>query len=160
VVTRVLPPGVLPEGEVPVSSHQLALDPVPRAAGTARRFVSEHAPALPEETTGSLLLLTSELVSNAIVHARTAIDLNIVVTEQSVIVAVHDLDLATPLQAPYAAVREGGWGLELVAALADATAMNTDPNGGKTAWFRLSRGGSHPVLDGAAARADSGRRDS
>jgi two-component sensor histidine kinase len=145
---------------VPLSSHQLDLDPVPRAPGLARRFVEEHAPALPDETVDSLLLLTSELVSNAVLHARSAIDLNIVVTEQAVIVAVHDLDLVTSKQDPYASAREGGWGLELVTALAEASAMDPDPSGGKTAWFRLPRGDAQPVLDGAAARTDSGRRDS
>jgi two-component sensor histidine kinase len=143
-----------------VSIDRLELEPVPRAAGLARRFVSERAPDLPEETAHSLMLLTSELVSNAVMHARTTIELGIVVTEQSVVVAVHDLDLASPLQEPYAATREGGWGLELVAVLAEASAMTPHPEAGKTAWFRLSRSDAHPVLDGAAARADSARRDS
>jgi hypothetical protein len=38
--------------------------------------------------------------------------------------------------------------------------MIPHPRGGKTAWFRLSRADAQPVLDGAAARANSGRRDS
>ena len=49
---------------------------------------------------------------------------------------VHDLDLARPEQDPYAS-REGGWGLGLVSALAEGAAMDSDPDGGKTAWFRL-----------------------
>lgn len=154
-----LPPEALPDGEALLSSHQLDLEPVPRAAGEARRFVREHVPELPEETQDSLMLLTSELVSNAVLHARTPIQIDVLVTEQTVTVAVHDLDLALPLQDPYASTREGGWGLELVAALADASATISDAEG-KTAWFRLSRGDAPAVLDGAAARADSARRDS
>jgi anti-sigma regulatory factor (Ser/Thr protein kinase) len=159
VSTRALPVGALAAGDTPLATDRLDLDPVPRAAGTARRFVREHAPELPEETEDSLLLLTSELVSNAVVHARTAIELSVVVTQRSVVVLVHDLDLATPIQDPYAG-REGGWGLELVAALAEACAVTPEPTGGKTSWFRLSRGDVHAVLDGAAARAQSGSRDS
>lgn len=157
---RSLPPGALAVGDVPRFSGSLGLEPVARAAGLARRFVRDHAPELPEETADSLLLLTSELVSNAVVHARTAIDLTFVVTEEAVIVAVHDLDLAGPLQDPYAAHREGGWGLELVSVLAEAWAMHPHREGGKTVWFRLARGAAPTVLDGAAARTDSGRRDS
>lgn len=145
---------------MPLSTHTLDLAPAPRAAKLARTFVREHAPDLSDETENSLLLLTSELVSNAVVHARTQIELTFVVTEASVVVAVHDLDLATALQDPYAADREGGWGLQLVAALAEASSTDMDPAGGKTAWFRLPCGATQPVLDGAAARADSGRRDS
>src|SRR4051812_17210680 len=89
VPARALPPRALGDEAVPLSSHHLDLEPEPRAAGLARQFVREHAPELPGETADSLMLLTSELVSNAVVHARTAIELTIVVTQQSVVVAVH-----------------------------------------------------------------------
>jgi anti-sigma regulatory factor (Ser/Thr protein kinase) len=156
---RPLPIEALSDGDVALSSHRLDLEPVPRAPGDARRFVRRHVPELPEETADSLLLLTSELVSNAVLHARTPIRLDVVVSEQAVTVAVHDLDLARPQQDPYPSGREGGWGLELVSVLADASATVSDADG-KTAWFRLLRGEAHPVHDGAAARADSARRDS
>jgi two-component sensor histidine kinase len=126
----------------------------------ARRFVLEHAPDLPPETEDSLLLLTSELVTNAVLHARTEIELGITIADDSIVVTVHDLDLARPEQDPYAS-REGGWGLGLVSALAEVSAMQTDPEGGKVAWFRLGRtGSSSHVPDGAAARSTGGRGDS
>jgi hypothetical protein len=37
--------------------------------------------------------------------------------------------------------------------------MHTDPAGGKVAWFRLGRGGTPHVADGAAARPQSRRTD-
>ena len=119
----------------------------------------EHAPDLPQETQDSLVLLTSELVTNAVLHARTEIELGITVGDDSIVVTVHDLDLARPEQDPYAS-REGGWGLGLVSALAEVSAMQTDPEGGKVAWFRLGRTGSQHVADGAAARSTGGRTDS
>jgi two-component sensor histidine kinase len=122
----------------------------------ARRFVLEHAPDLPQDTRDSLLLLTSELVTNAVLHARTEIELGLTIGDDSIVVTVHDLDLARPEQDPYAA-REGGWGLGLVSALAEVSAMQTDPEGGKIAWFRLGRTGTSSVADGAAARP-TGRR--
>lgn len=141
----------LPPGDAVVASHHLHLDPVPRLVAEARRFVLQHAPDLPDETRDVLALLTSELVTNAVLHARTAIELGITVADASVLVTVHDLDLALPEQVPYAG-REGGWGLGLVQAMAEQAELCRDPDGGKTAWFRLSRSRSRQVPDGAAGR--------
>ena len=135
-------------------SHHLHLDPVPRLVSEARRFVLQHAPDLPPETQDSLVLLTSELVTNAVLHARTAIELGITIADDSVLVTVHDLDLARAEQSPWAG-REGGWGLGLVSALAEVSSMDTDPDGGKTAWFRLRRAAAPAVEDGAAARPEA-----
>ena len=146
---RVLPDAL--DGDVVVSEHHLHLAPLPRLVGEARRFVREHAPPLPRATVDALLLLTSELVTNAVLHARTEIEVGITVAEHSVLVTVHDLDLTMPQQRPYEA-REGGWGLGLVAALADASALEVHPDDGKTAWFRLSRGEAAEVGDDVAAR--------
>ena len=148
---RILPSALPPEDSVR-ESHHLYMDPLPRQVSDARRFVLEHAPDLPPDTRDSLLLLTSELVTNAVLHARTPIELGITIGDDSIVVTVHDLDLARAEQDPYAA-REGGWGLGLVSALAESSAMSSDPEGGKTAWFRLPRGSLAPVPDGAAARA-------
>jgi anti-sigma regulatory factor (Ser/Thr protein kinase) len=154
-----LPPGVLSEGDAVQASHSLRLEPVPRSTGRARRFVRSHAPELPAETEASLVLLTSELVTNAVLHARTTIEVGIVIGRRSVVVGVHDLDLATPLQDPYPD-REGGWGHALVDALAESWSTTRHPGGGKTVWFRLCLGDAHAVADGVAARADADRRDS
>ncbi|MDP9408526.1 MAG: ATP-binding protein [Actinomycetota bacterium] len=152
-------PDVLPPDDPVQASHHLHVDPVPRVVSEARRFVRAHAPELPPETVEVLLLLTSELVSNAVLHARTEIEVGLTVTQASVVVTVHDLDLAMPEQDPYLH-REGGWGLGLVRALADSASMTRDPAGGKTAWFRLLRGPSPTVADDAAARPDAAVRDS
>jgi two-component sensor histidine kinase len=147
---RILP-GALAPGDHVRESHHLHLDPVPRLVSDARRFVLQHAPDLPGETQDNLVLLTSELVTNAVLHARTAIDLGITIGDDSIVVTVHDLDLARPEQDPYSS-REGGWGLGLVSALAEVSALQPHPEGGKIAWFRLGRTGAAQVADGAAAR--------
>ena len=147
---RVLP-HALPDGQVVESSTHLHLDPLPRLVGEARAFVAEHAPPLPQDTHDALMLLTSELVTNAVLHARTPIEVGVTVTEDAVVVTVHDLDLSRPEQRPYEA-REGGWGLGLVAALAEDSALVPHTEGGKTAWFRLRRGAPREVGDDVAAR--------
>ena len=142
----------LPPGHRVQYSEHLHLDPVPRQVGAARAFVREHAPPLPDDTYDVLLLLTSELVTNAVLHARTAIEVGITVADRSVLVTVHDEDLARPEQRPYDD-REGGWGLGLVASLAEEADMLVHPDDGKTAWFRVPRGASAPGETGSATRA-------
>ena len=148
---RVLPRALAADDPVEYTEH-LHLDPVPRHVAAARAFVREHAPPLPEDTREVLLLLTSELVTNAVLHARTAIEVGITVAGRSVLVAVHDQDLARPEQRPYDD-REGGWGLGLVASLAEEAEMQVHPGGGKTAWFRVPRGCSPVGESGSATRA-------
>lgn len=121
--------------------------------GQARAFVCEHAPPLPEDTADTLQLLTSELVTNAVLHARSAIEVGITVGLVSVLVTVHDEDLPHAEQRPYAQ-REGGWGLGLVRALAEEWAMELHPGDGKTVWFRLLREGGVPAAPGSARRAE------
>ncbi len=149
-------PDVLPAGDRVQSTHHLHLDPVPHLVAEARRFVREHVPALDDDVEQSLLLLTSELVTNAVLHARTPLELGITVAQDSIVVTVHDQDLVRPDQQPYAS-REGGWGLGLVRSLAEDSAITADPDGGKTAWFRLARHRAPEVPEGAAARRAHGR---
>jgi hypothetical protein len=104
--------------------------------------VRDAVPDLPRETVDVLLLLTSELVTNAVIPRSHAARGGRCHHPRSVVVAVHDLDLSRPSQQPYAD-REGGWGLALVTALAEDHQTQPQPEGGKTAWFR-SRAGRSP----------------
>jgi two-component sensor histidine kinase len=127
----------VPSADVVESMEHLHLDPVPRVVGVARSFVREHAPELlPPDLLDVLLLLTSELVTNAVIHARTALEVGITVTNRSLIVTVHDEDLGGP---PERGGRDGGWGLGLVREFAEDSAMEQHAGDGKTAWFRIAR---------------------
>lgn len=151
-----LMPDALSPGDAVQATHHVHLDPLPRHVGEARRFVREHAPPLPQDTADVLLLLTSELVTNAVLHARTGIELGIAVADHSLLVTVHDEDLSRAEQRPYDG-REGGWGLGLVTALATRSDMTVVPGEGKTAWFVLPRTGAVTAVADAAARdADAG----
>ena len=154
-----VPPDVVPPTEDVRARHHLHVLPVPRAVSEARAFVRANSPQLVADQEAALLLLTSELVTNAVLHARTEIDVDLIVTDHYVVVAVHDLDLALPGQSPYAN-REGGWGLSIVGAMAETADLWRRPGGGKTAWFRLARHNARPIADSAASRDDADRRDS
>jgi len=150
---------VLSDGDVVEATHCLQLEAEPRAAREARRFTRSVAPELPQDTVDTMVLLTSELVTNALVHARTSMEVGVIVAARSVVVTVYDLDLAGSSFDLHPA-REGGWGLALVDALSESWSAVLHPGGGKTMWFRLLRTPAPAVTDGAAARTDSGQRDS
>ena len=82
-------------------------------------------------------LLTTELVSNAVRHATTDIALSVTLDGDVLRVEVRDhaLDRAPRLRDPD---RSGGYGLHIVAAVADAWGHRTQPNH-KSVWFELKR---------------------
>lgn len=129
-------PDALPYGETVERSAHLELVPDPRVVAQARRFVVEHAPPLSQETLGVLVLLVSELVTNAVIHAGTALEVAMVVASGHVLVSVSD-EGGDP--EPQQRDREGGRGLHLVRTLADRADLRVHSTGGKTAWFRLER---------------------
>ena len=132
-----IPASAVPAGEVVEAVDHLHLEPLPRIVAEGRRFVGSRDPGVTASQRDVLLLLTSELVTNAVIHARTPIELGMTVTDLSLVVTVHDADLGhRELPGP---ARDGGRGLDLVHALADAHDMVRHPGDGKTAWFRLSR---------------------
>jgi len=85
------------------------------------------------------VLLTSELVTNAIVHTGGPVKLRVTVSDRSVDVEVHDggdQTLAQPrLSEPGAT---SGRGLFMVAELADTWGI-IPTHAGKTIWFTLER---------------------
>jgi anti-sigma regulatory factor (Ser/Thr protein kinase) len=104
----------------------------------ARIAVSEVALAggLDESARETLVLIVSELVTNAVCHAATPYDLTVDVEGRSVHVEVSDADPAEPTRRVAVADRAGGHGLNLVAGLADrwGTMARDDGVPGKTVW--------------------------
>jgi DNA-binding NarL/FixJ family response regulator len=116
----------------------------PRSAGEARRFV---ATTLEEWADGPLLetvtLLTSELVTNAIVHAGSEVDVVVRLTDEAARVEVTDRsDLPPALRV--AGEETSGRGLALVEALARRWGTRRRLSGGKTVWFEVPRAGAAP----------------
>lgn len=116
---------------------RLALDPVPGSAAAARRFVAETLGAWGCDMlvdTGRLLV--SELVTNAILHARTALTLVVRLRRTGIRVEVHDAGDGAPVLRDYGDDAMTGRGLALVDELAGSWGVERH-GGGKAVWFEL-----------------------
>jgi anti-sigma regulatory factor (Ser/Thr protein kinase) len=122
----------------PTSERHAHLDPVPASVSLARAFVRAAEPELTTDALDTLVLLTSELVTNAVLHARTPVRLDVVMGDEQVMVAVGDLAPVEQSLEPrhWSKDRPGGRGLALVADLSDAWGTRTH-SGGKAVWFVL-----------------------
>jgi GAF domain-containing protein/anti-sigma regulatory factor (Ser/Thr protein kinase) len=150
-----------------------AYQPEPAAAAAARRFVRQTLQSWditarawdPDRVVDDAVLLTSELVTNAVVHAGTALDVTCRLASGELEVAVRDRHPARTLpDIPKAAstAAERGRGLLLPAALASSWGV-TYARTAKAVWFRMSLArdeaaadevdGLPPAID-AAAPAD------
>lgn len=127
------------------------LPPVPASVGHARRYVSD---ALEEWAVDDgrdvATLLVSELVTNAVVHARSPITMTVSLAGDDLELAVGDNDPRMPVRRPTLAPdgleerltvweAESGRGVSMVDALADEWGV-THLSRGKQVWFRLAVG--------------------
>jgi anti-sigma regulatory factor (Ser/Thr protein kinase) len=114
----------------------------PEAAATARQALAPLARHLPDGRMRDVRLLVSELVTNAVRHANLdsddVIDLVIELAAHTLRVEVHDpgggFEPSAPSPDP---ARPSGWGLYLVAELADRWGVDSD--GVTLVWFELDR---------------------
>jgi anti-sigma regulatory factor (Ser/Thr protein kinase) len=114
----------------------------PEAAATARRALDSLAGELPDVPMRDVRLLVSELVTNAVRHANLAagdaIDLVIDLADHTLRVEVHDPGGGFVPSAPSPdPTRPSGWGLYLVAELADRWGVDSDET--TLVWFELDR---------------------
>lgn len=117
------------------------LEPVPASASAARRFVGAALAEVGElDTVYAAELAVSELVTNAILHAATAVELTVEVTSGAVTVHVRDWHPRLPTQRHWDDNATTGRGLRLVASLTDEFGVQAHPPDGKSVWFRLARG--------------------
>jgi anti-sigma regulatory factor (Ser/Thr protein kinase) len=117
--------------------QSIDLLPEPRAAGTARHFVFDSLhDRVGDELAEIAMLLTSELVTNVIVHARTPMRLHLDVTDDAIRVAVCDEAPRSPAIRAAHEARLTGRGMNLVDTLAAQWGVEPDPPG-KKVWFEL-----------------------
>jgi serine phosphatase RsbU (regulator of sigma subunit)/anti-sigma regulatory factor (Ser/Thr protein kinase) len=141
-----------------------AFEPEPAAVAAARRFVQETLNSWQlsghDELVADAVLLTSELVTNALVHAGTSIQLMCRLDDAAVEVSVLDRHPARMIPDPPSgsaeADRPGGRGLLLPAALSSSWGVTYAPTA-KVVWFRLGLGA---LPDGAPAAAPAPREAS
>ncbi|MFC9248640.1 SpoIIE family protein phosphatase [Streptomyces sp. NPDC057136] len=117
-------------------------EPVGRSVATARAFVRDTLQGWGyTDVVDDAVVLTSELVTNAVVHAGTAADVLCLRTEDGVRIEVSDHypEREIPLQGSgmdTSPERESGRGLLLCAALASRWGVEYTPTH-KHAWFQL-----------------------
>jgi anti-sigma regulatory factor (Ser/Thr protein kinase) len=114
----------------------------PEAVALARHALDDLEPALPDGKLLDVQLLVSELVTNAVrhadLHACDVIRLVVELADRGLRVEVHDpgggFVPTTPSPDP---ARPSGWGLYLVAELADRWGVHSDDM--TLVWFELDR---------------------
>ena len=115
------------------------LEAQPQSAASARRFVDETLRRWEcDELFDVVGLLTSELVTNAILHAHSEIELSVRLTPNAVRIDVADHSALLPSPRDAAEEDTSGRGLGLVEALATSWGVDERP-GGKSVWFELPR---------------------
>ncbi len=90
-------------------------------------------------------LLTSELVTNSVLHARTEVTVTVAVAEGVAEIGVADRSTSPPQRRQLGADGESGRGLHLVEQVAQEWGVVTS-SGGKQVWFRLDVDSSWPHL--------------
>ncbi|MFJ8058692.1 SpoIIE family protein phosphatase [Streptomyces sp. NPDC096142] len=138
-----LPADDRPRSSVITARAAASFDPVGRSVATARSFVRDTLQGWGfADIVDDAVVLTSELVTNAVVHAGTAADVLCLRSDDGarIEVADHYPEREIPLQGAAISMsspdREGGRGLQLCAALASRWGVDYTPTQ-KLVWFQL-----------------------
>ena len=121
-------------------SHVLSLGTDVRAARRARSFVRESvAQHVDDEVLADALVVASELVTNAVMHAGTASELEVRLDEGTLELRVSDGDPRTPVRRRLlGGLAAQGRGLGMLTALTERWGVDERADG-KTVWAVLRR---------------------
>lgn len=132
-----------PRSSVITARAAASFDPVGRSVASARSFVRDTLQGWGfADIVDDAVVLTSELVTNAVVHAGTSADVLCLRSDEGVRIEVADRypEREIPLQGSPVNMgspdREGGRGLQLCAALAGRWGVEYTPTH-KQVWFQL-----------------------
>lgn len=117
--------------------QRATFDPYPQSVPKARTFVLS-IDWIPEneETRARLATLTSEIVTNAVLHGRTSFTVAVTKSASRIRVAVGDRNVQPVLPKTYGPTSPTGRGLHIVEAMADRWGIDTGTDG-KTVWFEI-----------------------
>lgn len=93
-----------------------------------------------EDLAETAALVISEIVTNALLHAGTQIDIAATVDDNGLRCEVSDGSVHQPVLRRYATTSGTGRGLRMVDQMVDGWGVITHPPTGKTVWFELSDG--------------------
>jgi len=123
-------------------SAEITLPRNPSSVATARRFIEARAAAwsFPAPAGEQLVLIGSELVTNAVLHARTELTLTLERRGGRVRISVKDRSQAPATLRHYRADALTGRGLGVVATLSDSWGISAAADG-KVVWAELAANG-------------------
>lgn len=123
----------------PSRSAGMEIPAEPTAPGRVRHWMSAQLTAwnVPEQVIGAAVLCTSELTTNALLHAGTAARVQVDLSAERLLVAVSDSGTRGAVSRAHAeTLSSRGRGLGLIEELSDA--WGTDPAvRGSTVWFEI-----------------------
>lgn len=123
------------------TGERITLRPQPASAGLARDFVTDELMALErEDLVDAAQLAVSELVTNAVLHASTDVEVAVLSTGTGVRIEVSDAHPGLPAARNYGGFATTGRGLGLVNAVATDFGVEPRTPVGKTIWFTLTTG--------------------
>lgn len=122
----------------PAGTFSAFFDPDPASVARARNFAVAAVHQLGAQVDTALLeLLVSELVTNAVVHAGSPVELEVDVTAgEQLRVRVRDEGPGTPILRHVGPMAEGGRGLDLINATSQRWGVEP-AEGGKYVWFEM-----------------------
>jgi anti-sigma regulatory factor (Ser/Thr protein kinase) len=128
-------------------NQRLTLDAKVTAPRQARDFLAAACSAWrAEQFIAPASLVLSELVSNAVMHAGTALDVQLRLTDDVLLLSVHDTGPGMPPSVmPQSVIQQpgqpdllsvGGHGLDIVSQMSETWGVAPDPgkNTGKSVW--------------------------
>ena len=139
---------------------RLSLAPEARSVSEARRWVGQQLAGPAAEVAA---LLVSELVTNAVLHTGTPVEVGVDLVSGGIRIEVADSSPVLPSAKNYSPDAGTGRGLLLVDALASSWGVVPSTTG-KVVWFTLTEPGNGPVshspaaLSGSPAAPDSSGR--
>jgi anti-sigma regulatory factor (Ser/Thr protein kinase) len=112
-------------------------EPIATQAAAVRGFVRRVLADWGVDS-GDAVLLTNELATNSVLHARGPFDIVLCRTSNRLRISVHDGNTRLPEFPRVPPDALSGRGLAIVAALADDWGIEALPGTGKTIWFEVN----------------------
>jgi anti-sigma regulatory factor (Ser/Thr protein kinase) len=121
-----------------VSEHSFALPPAPTSPREARERAARELEGWGDaDTRHAVILLISELVTNAVIHARSTVTIDLAVNDDGPVhVNVHDESTVHPTARRHYADRPGGRGMHLLESLSARWGVE-ESRTGKSVWFEV-----------------------
>ncbi len=128
-----------------VWSYHATFEASPISARQAREFVSHH---LIDHRLLYLVepvrLVTSELATNALTHARTAFTVTLSTLDETVLLTVRDSSPTLPTRRTDRTLEPSGRGLEIVEVVSHEWGTDEDVAGSKAVWASFAIRGTRP----------------